>query len=136
MSGLVLDSAKILETVREKVRSAIIDAIPEEAWKEMVAREIKDFTTGSSDRYSPRASGLSLVVKSVMEEETKKRVRDALAGPDWAPYWGGQTATIGPEMTKLISECGPAILQAMLSQAVQSIMLNAQNNLGQNQGFR
>lgn len=120
--------------VQERVRGALVDLIPEDAWKAMIQREITLWMNGQTGRgshgyggYEPTIEpGIRRIVRAELETMFKARVSELLASPEWAGTWEEGKKTVGSEIAKLITENAPEILSAMLKQSIAQVVSNMQ----------
>ena len=130
------DPATYVDKVRDKIKQSLIDIIPDEQWNAMLAAEISSFfkeqvvpSNGYRDT-TTKPSEFRRIVLAVLEEETKKRVRDMLASPEWSSYWDGNKQKAGEEIARIAQENGAAILakwlEAAIGQVISGIRFNNQ----------
>jgi hypothetical protein len=130
------DPAAYVDKVRDKIKQSLVDVIPDEQWNAMLKAEISSFFESRTERpaYSHEAreipSEFRRIVKTVVEEETKKRIRDMLATPEWTSYWDGTKQQAGEEIARIARDNGAAILakwlEAAIGQVISSIRFNNQ----------
>lgn len=130
------DPASYVDKVRDKIKQSLIDVIPDDQWNAMLRVEIGAFFESRKERtpYSNEVrempSEFRRIVTLVVEEETKKRVRAMLDGPDWSIYWDGTKQQAGEEIARIARENGAAILakwlEAAIGQVIASIRFNNQ----------
>ena len=128
------DPATYVDKVRDKIKQSLIDIIPDDQWNAMLAAEISGFfkeqvVPGNGYREtSTRPSEFRRIVLTVLEEETKRRVKDMLSSPEWSSYWDGNKQRAGEEIARLAQENGAAILakwlEAAIGQVITSIRFN------------
>jgi hypothetical protein len=130
------DPATYVDKVRDKIKQSLIDVIPDEQWNAMLKAEISGFFEHRTNRdqwggTTTTMSEFHRIAKLVLEEETKKRLRDMLNGPDWTSYWDGNKQQAGEEIAKLARDNGAAILakwlESAISQVISSIRFNNNN---------
>lgn len=130
------DPVTYVDKVRDKIKQSLIDVIPDDQWNTMLKAEISSFfepqaVPGDWNRAATtKPSEFHRIVLTVLEEETKKRVRDTLAGPEWASYWNGTKLQTGEEIARLARENGAAILAKWLEAAIGQVIdsIRFQNN--------
>ena len=126
------DPSTYVDKVRDKIKQSLIDTIPDEQWNAMLRAEISSFfeTKTDHDRYSgapsKRPSEFHRIVQTVLEEETKKHVREMLNSPEWKMYWDGTKQQAGEEIARLVRENGAAIMAKWLEAAVGQVISNIQ----------
>ena len=122
------DPATYVDKVRDKIKQSLIDIIPDEQWNAMLAAEISSFfkeqvVPGNGYRETAaKPSEFRRIVLMVLEEETKKRVRDMLASPEWSNYWDGNRQKAGEEIARIAQENGAAILAKWLEAAIGQVI--------------
>ena len=130
------DPTTYVDKVRDKIKQSLVDVIPDEQWNAMLKAEISSFFENKTehDRWSNQSttkpSEFRRLVAIVLEEETKRRIRDMLAGPEWESYWDGNKTQAGEEIARIARENGAAILakwlEAAIGQVISSIRFNNQ----------
>lgn len=124
------DPTSYVDKIRDKIKQSLVDVIPDEQWNQMLRAEIAGFFENSTVRNAygaevSRPSEFRRIVQMVLEEETKRRVRDILAGPAWETYWNGTERQVGEEVGRIARENGPAIMSqwfaTMIGQMIESI---------------
>lgn len=131
------DPATYVDKVRDKVKQSLIDVIPDEQWNAMLKAEISSFFENKRERLSyshevrETPSEFHKIVKAVVEEETKKRVRDMLSTPEWSSYWDGTKQQAGEEIARIARENGAAILAKWLEAAIGQVISGIRFNSNQ-----
>lgn len=130
------DPTTYVDKVRDKIKQSLIDIIPDEQWNAMLSAEISGFfkeqvVPGNGYRETTtKPSEFRRIVLTVIEEETKKRVRDMLASAGWSSYWDGSRQQTGEEIARIARENGAAILakwlEAAIGQVISGIRFNSQ----------
>ncbi len=122
------DPATYVDKVRDKIKQSLIDVIPDEQWNAMLRAEISGFFENRvTTRYGEQTthpSEFRRIAAVVIEEETKRRVREMLSGPEWASYWDGTRQQAGEEIAKIARENGAAILAKWLEAAIGQVISN------------
>lgn len=115
--------------IRDRIKSALVDIIPDEQWTVMIQGEVDRFmkasTRESRSYYTTTErvpSGLEEVVQSVLREETIKRVKAMLATPEWAGHWDGTQHTVGEKVAAIIRDNSRAIIESWLGEHVQKML--------------
>lgn len=119
MSNEVATLGSIQEKVQERIKAAFVDLIPEEMWRDMVNREIHEFTQKR--------------LPNLVREEAEKRVRtmmgEELAKPEWtSTFWGPNGPHASEMVKKIIIEAAPDIVASAMGGMVQNIVLTMRNN--------
>ena len=128
------DPATYVDKVRDKIKQSLVDVIPDEQWNAMLKAEISSFFESRKERSTynnevrEHPSEFRRIVNTVVEEETKKRIRDMLATPEWSSYWDGTKQQAGDEIARIARQNGAAILakwlEAAIGQVITSIRFN------------
>lgn len=120
------DPNSYVDKVRDKIKQSLIDVIPDEQWNVMLKAEIGSFfenrVTSNYGQQTQHPSEFRRIVGCVLEEETKKRVRELLTGPEWASYWDGTKMNVGNEIGRIARENGAAILAKWLEAAIAQVI--------------
>lgn len=120
------DPANYVDKVRDKIKQSLIDVIPDDQWNTMLRAEIESFfktrTYSHYGEQKEQPSEFHRIVLNVLEEETKKRVRDMLSGSEWVSYWDGTKLKVGDEIGRIARENGAAILAKWLESAIGQVI--------------
>src|SRR5271170_4626067 len=134
------DPAAVVEKLRERVRAMFADVISPEQLDEMIKREFTAWMTPKKadlddwkrHRYVETPSGFQAIVHSVLEEETKAKLKDWLANsPEWATFWsfnegssseGAQTPALGARAYDLAAEAMAKELPKVMSTIFKSFV--------------
>ena len=122
------DPATYVDKVRDKIKQSLIDIIPDEQWNTMLAAEISSFfkeqvVPGNGyHSATTKPSEFQRIVLVVLEEETKRCIRDMLASPEWSSYWDGNKQKAGEEIARLARENGAMILAKWLEAAIGQVI--------------
>src|SRR3990172_11233815 len=114
------DPATYVDKVRDKIKQSLIDVIPDEQWNTMLKAEISGFFEHRTERdrwggnETTIKSEFHKIVRTVIEEETKKRVRELLNSPEWTSYWDGTKKQAGEEIARIARENGAMIFSKWL----------------------
>lgn len=128
---VVFDPNTLKDQVVSKVRLAVMDLIPEDAWKVMVQSAIDDFCRDRTarDQYNHRdittPSGLKTVVREVMTTELRQRVKDELV-----LQWGANSnlpGVISENVRELVAANAQDIIRGILGDAIQIAVSNIRN---------
>lgn len=128
------DPAAYVDKVRDKIKQSLVDVIPDEQWNTMLKAEISSFfenrVTSQYGQQTTHPSEFRRIIAGVIEEETKRRVRDMLNSAEWTSYWDGTKQQAGEEIARIARENGAAImakwLEAAIGQVISSIRFNNQ----------
>ena len=126
------DPSTYVDKVRDKIKQSLIDVIPDEQWNAMLRAEIASFFENKTDHdrwrneTTTKPSEFRRIAAIVFAEETKRRIREMLSGPDWTSYWDGQKQVAGEEIARIARENGTAILAKWLEAAIGQIVSSIQ----------
>lgn len=121
------------EQLKAKIRTAFVELLPDEQWKEMVAAELKRFTgpTMTRDNYSARStetpSAFSKICSEVFSEHIKAEIKATLASADWQGKWGNNgkeqiSEAIGVWLTANSKALIESTVQALAGSAAQQLV--------------
>src|SRR5260221_213801 len=99
----------------------MLDIIPDEQWNTLIQAEVAAFTTDRIERRSfgddiKHPAGFKLIVRGLLEEDAKRRVKKLLASPEWTAKWaadGQQQASVAVQ--KYVTEHAAEILNKWVS---------------------
>lgn len=122
------EPANYVEKLRDKMKSAICDIIPDEQWDAMLKAEIDGFFKervqkdhwGNQDKVIP--SSFHQAIEQVLSDECKNRVSEMLKSPEWTGYWDGQKQIAGAKIEEMVREQGVEILNRWLGAAIQQVV--------------
>lgn len=126
------------DKVRDRIRAAFVELIPEDQWNALVQKEIDAFLTTREERVSGysyetrvvvRPSALRQAVWDVLAEEAKKRARVMLDSPEWQSMWNGEREVLGESLAKFVEEAAPVLLKSMFTNAVQTAVASLRSQL-------
>lgn len=121
------DPQSYADKLRDRMKASMVDIIPDEEWEMLLKTQLKDFfedksvVTAFGERKAQPSPFKNAVVQ-VLEEETKKRIREMLERPEWSGYWNGQEAVAGKAIEEMVKEHGADILNNWLSSAIQAVV--------------
>jgi len=120
------------EQLKSKIRTAFVELLPEEQWKEMVSTELKRFMAQSmkSDGYNrsiEMPSAFSQICSEVFTEYLKVQIKNLLASTEWGVNWNGK-----PQISEAISAWLTANSKALIESTVQAMAGSAAQQLIQN----
>jgi hypothetical protein len=127
------DPNAYVDKIREKIKASLIDVIPDDQWNTMLRAEITQFFESKRPAYHggpAQPSEFHRVVMSVIEDETKTRVKELLNSPEWTSHWDGTKMQAADEIARLVRENSAAImakwLEAAITQVVDRMRFTAQ----------
>jgi transcriptional regulator of heat shock response len=123
------DPAAAVNAIREKIRGAMLDIIPDEQWDSLIQAEMKAFTTDTVERkhYGDPVTvkaGFKVLVRQVLEAEAKERVKTVLDSPEWQSQWSNesQRQEAGEAIKSYLTKHGPDIMRECMSAFVAQAM--------------
>lgn len=120
------DPTSFVDKLRDKIKHAMIDVIPDEQWDTMLKHEVETFFRSKvvSDYHGNREqpSEFRRIVLGILEEEIKTRTKAMFAGPEWQSYWADNKQKAGEEIARLARENGAAILSKWLESAITQVI--------------
>ena len=120
------DPAKLIETVRERIRDTYVSLIPEEQWTQMVKKEVDSFFAIKEQGYHNKnmTSTFQQVVYNELElkaKEIAKQYFNSISNHEWN---NGQVCP-GEFVKQLFAEKSGEILLNVLGGMVQCAINNA-----------
>jgi hypothetical protein len=108
------------DAVKIKLKAMVADLIPEERWDGIVNQTITEFV----------AKDLPLLIKKELEAEFGKKIKEALAAPEFTGYHFDNGQRVATELvTDLIKEQAPTILASFVGGLIQMQVQDIQNRL-------
>lgn len=129
------DPASLGDKLKDRIKNSIADLIPEDTWIAMMQKEIDSFfkeTVVTKDRWGDHTSEpgtFRKVFREVMTEVTRKHLVEFLNGPEFQPVWSNVGMLAGEGVKKMATEAAPAIVESLLSSALQQFVINLRNNV-------
>jgi hypothetical protein len=123
------------EKLKLQIRSAFMELLTPEQFKEMVSVELKRFLEPSSEYSAYQAktiqtpSAFSKLCTEVFGEYVKEEIKQTLASPEWQAQWGQESrpkisAAIKDWLTANSQKIIESQLIALAGQAAQSLVEN------------
>lgn len=122
-----------VDAIKSKIKSAIVDAIPEAMWNDLIKAEIKKMfePTIVPGRYGERdttgPSEFTRTVMDVFKDKLRAHVKDVLESPEWHAQWEGTKAQAGELLGKLLVENAGSIISGWLGSAFSHIISSMPN---------
>lgn len=133
------DPGKLAEQLRDKIRIDMAKLMPDAMWEGLLKKEADKFFAEETERRSygklQVITDFGRVVNEVLEEETKRRVKEMLSSSEWAGYWGGQGEVAGERIKELVLENSSQILASLLANSIQGVVSQMNINMGKNNGY-
>ena len=129
-----------VEALRAKIRTALVEIIPDEQWDKLIRLEIAYFFNEKEINpyyYHARpelTSGFKETVRSILAGLVKERVQDYLNSPEWSEQWkptlggGGNTMLMSEGVSSVLRKYGLEIMQEWLGQGMQQILISMRNS--------
>lgn len=127
------DPAAAVNAIRDKIRGAMLDIIPDEQWEALIKAEMHQFMNdrsignGYNERIEP--AGFKKIVRELLEEDAKLRVKAFLASPEWRGQWLNNDESVSDAVKKYVMENAGEILNAWVGRAVQQVVSQMQHNI-------
>lgn len=120
------DPGSYVEKLREKVKAALVDVVPDEQWDAMIKGEIDGFFKDKEVREYGSARTIPSAFKQVAErlirDEAEKMVKDMLQAPEWQGYWVGQKMVAGASVQAFLKEHSGEIIERWIGGAIQQVI--------------
>lgn len=120
-----------VDKLRDRMRQTMVDLIPDDQWNAMISSEIKLFfedvsqTSWNTGRSMPAPSPLRSAIRSVLEEDAKKRVQEMINGPEWTSHWDSNgKESAGQKVVDVVKQYGAEIMGKWIEGAVQQVINN------------
>lgn len=125
---MTIDLAKIekdfASTMRERIRAAVLDAIPQEKWDDLTKTALQEFfeERRSYHTAAPTPSEFQLLIRKVAEEIIREKVK-AILTTDFMPTYNSELQEyVNENLRKVLVSAAPAIVESMFRQAAQHIV--------------
>ena len=126
------DPSKLMEGVKERIRAEFASLIPDEAWTQMVEKEVQSYFHDkfeNSYRHD-RTSRFEDLVRSLLQEETKKRFAVYISSAEFERVWGKDGLPACSEaVKKMIVDNSGEILISFFGGMFQGMLDNFKANL-------
>lgn len=125
---MTVDLAKIEKdfatTMRERIRAAVLDAIPQEKWDDLTKTALADFFAEKRNYHSatPTPSEFQQLIRKVAEEIIREKVKEILADDFMPAYNAGLGQYVNENLRKVMVEAAPAIIESMFRQSAQQFV--------------
>lgn len=116
----------MMEGVKDRIKATFASLIPDEAWDKMVKDTVNAYfhrteSQAHYDRY--KYSQFQMLVFSLMEEETKKRIADFLKSEEYSNTWNDNgKPELSKQVEKMFIENSGAIFLNLLGGSFQAMM--------------
>ncbi len=123
----------IKDRIKDRIQTEFVSLIPEEAWSNLVAKEVEWFTTAKGENYASTAkpSPLQTLVRCELESRFKEQISKTLS--DMRGGWNRNgRSTPSDAVTKMVKEIAPELWELAVAGVVQQAIDGFRNSLGQN----
>ena len=134
--------ANLADKLKDKIRIDLAELMEEDQWTGLLEAAIKDFIHprtvhhGYNNRDSrTEDSHLTSIVREILTEVTKEKVREILGSEGWVEHWDNGKNEVGVEIKKFLKENSTEILQGMLHSSFQSVLQNIQTEIQNSRGY-
>lgn len=123
------------EKLRDKIKSALVDIVPDEQWADLIKKEVEAFfakknvTRNYNNQISDSESEFSAIARQVLGEEAKKHIRAELETPGWADVWDNGRLAGSESLRKLLMENAPLIIASAFDGTFQAVLQQVRNNM-------
>ncbi len=130
----VFDVGTLKDKVSEKIKSAFVELIPEEQWKQLVSNEINRFTCKERDYSGEKPSILSTMINEAIRERFKAKIQEALNGNGFDAMYDSMT---GKDMASTVAkeiavQYAPQIVESLMSNLIQTAINRLRSDLQNN----
>ena len=127
------DPSRLMDAVRDRIKSEFVGLIPEDAWKEMVKGEVDSFFAARHEPYNNQRELPSLFQGVVLEElktAVKAKMKEYLESEEWTGQWDGDGRNVASEaVRKLVVEKSGEIVANVLGGMMQAALENMRGRL-------
>ena len=123
------DASDAAAQIRDRLRLAFIEAIPPEKFDELIKAEFARFVTPKRGRdrgFGSTSGGLSelqAIVKEVLADLFREKVKAELAKPEWDQGWDHVTSeAVKAELKNNATEYVGLMLQHFIGSSVQAVV--------------
>jgi hypothetical protein len=119
------DPSKLMQGVKDRIKSTFVSLIPDDKWDELVKAEIDAWFKKSTynNRYNQEVSSFQIVVEQTLNELAKEKVTDVLREYT-NTQWKDGKPIINEELKKIITENADKIFAQVIGQMVQNMLTN------------
>ena len=125
MSDSLIDTTKLAENLKERVRQEFVNLIPEETWDKFTKETIDSFIKND----------LQKVMKEEMANIIRQEIKSYLINLSYLK-WENNKQVLDPELTKGLAEMAPAMFIDILKGAISYQLGNMANGMAYTQGKR
>lgn len=118
------------DTVRDSVRKAMMDAIPDSALQSLISKEFDNFFKDTAGQYNrpDEPSPFKRMVKAEIELAMKDKIRELIKEKTSAEVtkWDGNNNVI---VSTLVEEMAPAAMNSIMKSIAYTCVNNMKNNV-------
>ena len=111
---------KIMDGIRNDLKSKFMGLIPDEEWDEMIRKEFYHFTTSTGNGYTKNNSFIRTqseqIIKEALKEEIPKKVKEYV-----------NTKEFQKELLEVVQKEFPMVLTQMVSRSLAAAPINIYN---------
>lgn len=127
----LFDSSAAVNAIRDRIRGAMLDIIPDEQWDALIKAEMHAFMNDTVEQRAygesaTRLAGFKRIVRELLEEDAKKRLTALLTSSEWTGQWMGGDQQTSEAVKKYITANAGEILNAWVGVAVQRVIQQMQ----------
>lgn len=121
-----INTESLADKVKDRIRAAFVELIPEEQWKAMVSREIDGFVNDKRDRWGNiQHAALPKIINEALTAYARDRVKKALESPHWEGLASADEAKVNAAIEKLIQDNIGAVVMTVLQNTFRSAVTAA-----------
>lgn len=118
------DPGTLRDKISERIRTSFVDLIPEDAWRDMVQREINWFLTdedrmGYGHVQEKRPSPLRALIGQELERRWKAKLVDELNKPEYGSDWSNEGESPREAIQEIIRQSSDALMKSMFGSIVR-----------------
>ena len=134
MGNEVATMQSLQDRVTERIRATFVDLVPEDQWRALVAKAVADYFEDRKPAHAfagavPSPTPFKQLVHAELTEFFRTRLRDYLHGDEFFSEWGARGMTPSDGAKRIIRECIPDVVEALLAGAVQRVIEAARSGL-------
>ena len=122
------DPNAAVEAIRNKIRRAILDVIPQDQWDAMIRAEMHAFMNDTTTRdqwghTKHTEARIRVIARELLEADARKRVNALLSSPEWSAKWDTTGDTEASDAVKAyLEENAGKILNKWVGTAIQQVV--------------
>lgn len=120
--------AKIEDVIANKIRAQFVELLPENTFKEMVEKALKDFTQKTGYQNNS-ASPLEKLIEQELRDRFLRQVKAEFDKPEHLVHWGHNSQTPSIFVKEIISQLTPQIMEAFFGSMIQQAVSTLRNQI-------